>query len=201
MLVPIIVPMRLFFPVALLSLVLAAPAWADEATLEGYGGDGALLVGVGGGDSPFGDRAPAAQGGGNRGDGNLVAERGPAPGGGTQGAATQPAPAPAQPTPVSPSERPSNTGGNRDRTRSERDRRPAEGGREPQPDRPQQPQVVLEPAPDEPAPVTEGAEASGGNSSGLPFTNTELLLLLAGLVSLALMGVAMQRLAASQPRF
>lgn len=182
---------RTFFISALLLFALAAPAAADEATLEGYGGDGALLVGVDDGESPFAGRPGEPAG---RDDGNLVAERTPsATAPATDGQA--PAGTPSAPQPDLPaSEQPpageerGGEGPARERDRSEMrlEARPLPNGGS---------------RPADPLPPDEGAEAVSSSSAGLPFTDTELALLLAGMLGLAVLGAGMRKIALSQPHF
>jgi hypothetical protein len=186
---PISVPMKLSLATLVLALALAAPAAAEDATLEGYGGDGALLVGIESKDTPFGNSSPSGQGGRAQGDGNLVAERAPAPASGSQGATT-PAPAP---SPTSPA--PDASADSAKQPKKPRDKRDEDRAASPQPtNAPQSPREA-------PAPVVEGADPAGSSSAGLPFTGNELVLLLAALAGIVAMGAGMRRMAAAQPRF
>jgi len=169
---------------------LAAPAWGADATLEGYGGDGALLVGIDSDGSPFGGSGPAQRegggAGGGRDDGNLVAESVSTPVAGAPGA-TQPPPATTSPGPAARSPRDGAAGRKRDRGAG----RSAPQVAAPEGSAPQRP-----PAPG----LDAGAEASGGGVSGLPLMGAELALFFAALLGLAAMGAGMRKLAESQPQ-
>lgn len=188
--------MKPLYPALLLCLVFATPAWGAEATLEGYGGDGAQLVGIESNGSPFGDRAPAQQGAAPR-DGNLVAESGPVTAGGSQGAATS---SPTQPSTTA--QPPSSTAGEPAQTRRERlrERKRSEERAERPADEPPA-SVTLVPDPQNAPPIVEGAEPSDTSGASLPFTSRELVLFLAALLGLFAMGAGMRRLALAQPRF
>lgn len=165
---------------------LAAGAAAAEATLEGYGGDGAVLTGLGDGDSPFGDRAQrsgaaGSSGGGSTGAGSTGPGTGSA-GEGSESGATgdgnlvlESGPAPA----------------------ADRVRRPAQiprSGGERLPNRP------LRPGASPPARAEEASADSASGPSSLPFSDLELATLLAAALGLIALSVAMRRLVVAQPR-
>lgn len=169
---------------------LAAGAAAAEATLEGYGGDGAVLTGLGDGDSPFGDRAQrsgaadssggGSRGAGSTGGGSTGTGTGSAGGGGESGAAgdgnlvLESGPLP--------------TGGP---TRPDA-QAPRSGGQR-QPDRPSRPASP-------PARAEEASADSASGPSSLPFSDLELATLLAAALGLIALSVAMRRLVVAQPR-
>ena len=186
--------MKILAPTLLSLCLLASPAWAAEATLEGYGGDGALLVGIDSGDSPFAG-APARGPARRPNDGNLVAEGGTAPASATGSPAVPGEAAPA-PLPGEARSQSENPGGTRDRQRPRSE--PDRSGRGPSTS------PGMGTGSDTPAQVAPGEAPPEPESSGppsLPFTSLELALLLGGALGVLALGFAMSRLAAAAPRF
>ena len=185
---PIMRTVRTFFITGLALLATAAPAVADEATLEGYGGDGALLVGIDQGDSPFAGR-PGGGGGGD--DGNLVAERAPsatAPSSGIAPQTTPGSPGPEVPATEGPSA-PGERGEGRERDGSQPRSEAGRSERGPAP-----------PAAEALPSGETGGASSTSSGAGLPLTDTQLAFLLAGMLGLAVIGAGMRKMVASQPR-